>query len=431
MDIGQRRELFVGRQLIDKMDNVEFRLHEPQPQPRPKNPLPIIYGTVIKDGDIYRGYYRAVRKGHIGKQFDGHPGEITCYAESRDGNEWTYPQLGIFDIEGPEGKNAIWDGRNMCSHNFSPFLDARPDAPKEGRFKALAGVHAGGGLFAFSSADGIHWKPIQEKPVIASKGFAFDSQNVSFWSVAEGQYVCYFRSWNTPHGNLRTISRTASRDFIHWSQPVATNPNVPKEHLYTSLTQPYFRAPHIYVATPTRFRPDCGSSTDILFMTSRAGSAVYDRLFTEAFIRPGLDAERWGNRSNYAALNVTPTAPGEMSIYHKDGRRYTLRTDGFISVRAGAGEGELLTKPVSFSGSQLEINFSASAAGGLRVEIQDAAGKAIPGFTLADSKELTGDKIEQDAAWKGNPDLAKLASKPARLRFVMTECDFYSFRFKE
>ncbi|MFT5031017.1 MAG: hypothetical protein ACI9VS_003479 [Candidatus Binatia bacterium] len=430
MDIGQRRELFVGRQLIGKMENVDFRLHEPAPQPRSKNPLPIIYGTVIKDGDLYRGYYRAVRNGHPGKQFDGHPGEITCYAESRDGNEWTYPQLGIFDIEGPQGKNAIWDGKHMCSHNFSPFLDQNPDTPREHRFKALAGVHAGGGLFAFSSADGIHWKLIQETPVVTSKGFAFDSQNVSFWSVAEQCYVCYFRSWDTPHGRLRTISRTTSKDLIHWSKPVSTNPNVPKEHLYTSLTQPYFRAPHIYIATPTRFRPDRGSSTDILFMSSRAGSTTYDRLFTEVFIRPGLAADRWGNRSNYAALNVTPTSPEEMSIYHKDGRRYTLRTDGFISVRAGAEQGTLLTKPVTFSGSQLTINFSTSAAGALRVELQDRHGKAMPGFALADCKTLVGDKIDQTVEWKGNPDLAKLAKTPVRLRFEMIECDLYSFRFQ-
>lgn len=429
-EIGQRRELFVGRQLIGKMDGVTLRLHEPQPQPRPRNPLPIVYGTVIKDGDLYRGYYRSLRKGYSGKRFDGNPGEITCYAESRDGNEWTYPQLDLFDIDGPEGRNVIWDGQNMCSHNFSPFLDARPGVPKEQRFKALAGVHAAGGLYAFASADGIRWKLIREQPVIPAHGFAFDSQNVSFWSVAEKTYVCYYRSWDTPHGRLRTISRTTSQDFIHWNEPVATNPNLPKEHLYTSLTQPYFRAPHIYIATPTRFRPDRGSSTDILFMSSRAGSTVYDRLFAEAFIRPGLDADRWGNRSNYAALNVTPTGPGEMSIYHKDGRRYTLRTDGFISVRAGYEEGELMTKPVVFTGSRLGLNFSTTAAGSLQVELQDVQGRAFPGFALADCQILVGDKIEQMVAWKENPALSKLAGKSVRIRFVMTECDLYSFRFQ-
>lgn len=143
-------------------------------------------------------------------------------------------------------------------------------------------------------------------------------------------------------------------------------------------------------------------------MSTRAGSTHYDRLFTEAFIRPGLDPERWGNRSNYVGLNVIPTAPGEMSIYHKDGFRYTLRTDGFISVRAGATAGELITKPIRFSGSKLDVNYGCSAAGGLSVEIQDADGQVITGFALADAKELIGDSISQQVEWKNNPVIPQL-----------------------
>ena len=31
---------------------------------------------------------------------------------------------------------------------------------------------------------------------------------------------------------------------------MALKPNFPGEHIYTTLTHPYFRAPHIYIATP-------------------------------------------------------------------------------------------------------------------------------------------------------------------------------------
>jgi len=430
MDIGQRRELFVGDQLIGKLQNVSLRLHEPRQSSLPKSPLPIVYGTIIKDGDLYRGYYRDIRKGYTGKQYDGHPGEITCYAESQDGHEWMFPQLNIVNAEGTHGRNAIWDGKHMCSHNFSPFLDANPDAPDKQGFKALAGVMASGGLRAFGSPDGIHWTLLQEEPVMKPVGgYSFDSQNVSFWSVVEKQYVCYHRTFQTPHGKLRTINRRTSKDFINWTEPVAMNPNLPKEHLYTSQTHPYYRAPHIYIATPTRFRPDRGSSTDILFMSTRAGSTSYDRPFTGAFIRPGLDPDRWGNRSNYVGLNVVPTGPNEMSIYHKSGHRYTLRPDGFISVHADATQGELITKPIRFSGSRMEINYSTSAAGGIRVEIQDVNGRAIPGFSLSDAKELVGDTISQRVEWNGNQSLAKLSGKPVRLRFSMLESDVYSFKF--
>ena len=207
-------------------------------------------------------------------------------------------------------------------------------------------------------------------------------------------------------------------------------PNLPGEHLYTNQTQPYFRAPHIYIALPTRFLPDRGDSTDIVFMTSRAGTTRYDRLFTEAFIRPGLDPARWGNRSNYVALNVAPTGPAEMSIYHSvSSHRYVLRTDGFVSVKAGSTQGELLTKPLTFSGSTLVMNYSTSAAGSLRVEIQDTNSNPIPGFGLNDCSALIGDEIEGAVKWADDHDLGALAGQPVRLRLVMVECDLYSLRF--
>ena len=90
------------------------------------------------------------------------------------------------------------------------------------------------------------------------------------------------------------------------------NANTPGEHLYTNGTHPYFRAPHIYIALPTRFQAKRGSTTDIVFMSSRGGN-TYDRTFKEAFIRPGLDPASWGNRSNYAAWHVLPTSSTEMS----------------------------------------------------------------------------------------------------------------------
>ena len=428
VDIGDRLELFVDRHLIDTLENAELRLHEPQPLPLARNPLPISYSTVIKDGDLFRAYYRDSRPGYGGPHHDGNDGEICCYAESRDGHEWTFPELDVTDAAGSHGRNAILAEPPYC-HDFSPFLDNRPDVPEEQRYKALAGTQPGG-LFAFSSPDGIRWRKMEEGPVITAEGSAFDSQNVSFWSSVEGCYVSYFRTWTTSHGRLRTISRSTSDDYVHWTEAVPMNPNLPGEHLYTSNTHPYFRAPHIYLALPTRFMPDRGDSTDILFMATRAGSESYERLFTEALIRPGLDPARWGNRSNYVAQNVVPTGPAEMSIYHKNGHRYVLRTDGFVSVRAGAMQGEMVTVPLTFEGSSLVVNTSTSPAGSLQVEIQDGDGTPIPGLSAEDCPLIVGDSIEQVIQWEGNCSLEALAGKPVRLRFMMNECDLYSFQFR-
>lgn len=421
-DIGSRRELFVDRYLIERLDNLTLKLHEPCPAPPMTQPADNLeYGTVIQDGDLYRLYTRDSR----GAKFDGDTSEVTRYCESKDGIHWTKPKLGLYAIDGSKENNVILHEPPFC-HNFSPFLDQRPGVPKEQRFKALAGTTKTG-LFAFVSADGIHWKKLQDQPVITyTKEYGFDSQNVAFWSEAEGCYVCYFR--NFLNNQLRSVCRTTSADFVTWSEAVPLKPNSPGEHLYTTLTHPYFNAPHIYVALPTRFHPTRGESTDILFMTAR-GEGPFDRTFREAFLRPGLDPARWGNRSNYAALNVVPTGPAEMSIYVTPFRRFTLRTDGFASVHAGADPGELLTRLLRFSGNQLVVNYSTSAGGSLRVEIQDDSDQPIPGFRLDECVPLVGDSIQQAVTWKSKPDLAQLAGKLVQLRFVLQDGDLYAIQF--
>jgi hypothetical protein len=429
VDIGSRLELFVDRVLIDRLDNATLKLHTPQPQPLAHHPVTGFYMTMLMDAGLYKAYYRQYADSYTGEQTDGNAGETTRYAESEDGHEWRFPDLGLRTVDGSTHNNAVLADRAPYCHNFSPCWPAHPEATGAGPHRALAGTYHSG-LHAFGSVDGLHWELLQEEPVISCAGIGFDSQNVTFWSQVEQCYVCYLRTWETSHGQLRTISRCTSDDYLHWSDPVAMEPNLPGEHLYVSGTHPYFRAPHIYVALPTRFHPGRGASTDILFMATRAGATAYQRLFTEAFIRPGLDPDRWGNRANYAACGIVPTGDSEISIYHThSGYRYTLRTDGFASVNAGYQLGELLTQPLIFEGSQLSLNYSTSAAGSLQVEVLDAAGQPIPGFGLADSRTLVGDRIEESVQWESHGDLQQLAGTPVRLRFVLRECDLYAMRF--
>jgi hypothetical protein len=454
IDIGSRLELFVDKLLIDKLDGVELKLREPIRQPMAKSPLPERHMiTIIKDGDLYRAWYRDTEKSFKPPLHTGHEAYHCRYAESRDGREWTFPKLGLFEIEGSRDNNAVWKGAPF-GENFAPFLDARPGVDPNERYKAIAGYPGPGnksetgapgkGLYGFTSPDGIRWSKRNEIiPYRKPWRHAFDSQNVAFWSEAEQQYVAYFRTWMEPD-RLRSISRSTSKDFVTWTDPVAMDPNLPGEHLYTQQTHPYFRTPYIYIALPTRFVPGRTITTadgavgeikepnvtDVLFMTSRPGSAKYDRLFTQAFIRPGLDEARWKNRANYAALNVVPVSPTHMLIHHRSGHDYLLRIDGFVSATADAKQGELLTKPITFTGESLTLNLSTTARGSLKVELQNPDGTPIPGFTLDDCREVIGDAIERDVTWRGEGNLQSLAGKPVRLRFVMTECDLYSFRFQ-
>jgi hypothetical protein len=137
---------------------------------------------------------------------------------------------------------------------------------------------------------------------------------------------------------------------------------------------------------------------------------------------------------------VVQTGPEEMSVYvcehyaqpGNQVRRYSMRLDGFASVRAPHSGGEMITKPLVFAGNRLELNYATSAAGSLRVEIRDAEGKPIPGYSLREAEDIFGNKIAGCAAWKKQgTDVSALAGRPVILRFVMGDADLYSMRFAD
>ena len=456
ISIKSNRELFIDHFLIDQMNGTRLVMHSPIDEGpvldfnKPWEGPFCGYSTIIKDEDTYRLYYRGLPK--AGK--DGSTNETTCYAESKDGITWTKPNLGIFEIMDTHNNNVILANDAPFSHNFSPFLDTNPMATSDEKFKALAGTKKTG-LFGYRSEDGIHWKKIQNSPVF-TEGL-FDSQNVAFWSASENLYLCYFRTWSGEgFKGKRTVSRTTSPDFIQWSKPEKMDfGDTPMEHLYTNQTHAYFRAPQIYVAIAARFMPnrqvlseedalalkvnpkyfkDC---SDVVLITSRGGNS-YDRTFMESFIRPGIGLQNWVSRSNYPALNTVQTGPTEMSIYVNQDyaqptahlRRYSLRLDGFASVRAGYSGGEMITKTFTFEGDKLNINFSTSAAGEIKIEIQDENGEVIPGFGIENCEAIIGNEINKNVSWENDKDLSFVNGKAIRLRIVMKDADLFSFKFE-
>jgi hypothetical protein len=177
-------------------------------------------------------------------------------------------------------------------------------------------------------------------------------------------------------------------------------------------------------------------------MSSRDGISF--KRWTEAFIRPGLQPERWVTRNNMTAWGIVETAaylthaPSELSIYSTEHyylgqaaklRRYTLRLDGFVAANAKLCGGELLTKKLIFSGRVLNLNMSTSAAGSVRVEIQGEDGRAIEGYALDDCLEIYGDALEREVCWKAGSDLSQLAGRPVRLRFVLSDADLFALQF--
>ncbi len=474
-DIGTQRQLFVDGFLIESLGGeARQSLQHPTPREivlvcdRPWEGNGLNYVTVFEDGNLYRMYYR-------GAEYDRgvtpmHE-QVYCYAESRDGVNWTRPNLGLVAFDGSKDNNIILSEKDKelgyIGHNFSPFLDRNPGVSKSERFKAIGG----GPLFAMISADGIRWKKAGNNPIITVGDF--DSHNLAFWDVVRGEYRAYHRKSR----NGRDIMTETSKAFAGgWSEPVFLEYTPGRGgQLYTNGILQYERAPNFFLGFPTRYedrgltpstrhlpqwdyrqfrskisKREGTAVTEGLFMASRDGKNF--RVFEEAFIRPGLRTrDSWFYGDNYqnnglvvTKSSVAPDAPDELSMYVTEAtlqnekpaklRRYTLRLDGFVSINATMKGGTLITKSLRFSGKTLTLNYSSSARGGIRVAITDPSGKPFPGYALDDCPWIYGDSLDREVEWSRGetvtPDLSAIAGKPVRLLFELKDADLYSFKFE-
>ena len=304
----------VDRFLIDSQSGgAHLELHEPHDAgdvlkfDDPWEGRFCCYATVIHDGPLYRLYYRGE------PSYDtAHPElrpEVTCYAESADGMHWVKPKLGLLEFKGSKENNIILAGPRPFSHNFCPFLDTNPEAPSAQRYKAFSGG-SDTGLFAFVSADGIHWHKLREEPVFPWKKeeHGLDSQNVAFWSESEQQYVMYYRHTLIfkPHDlppYLRSIGRATSKDFLKWTDDGWMNYSDtksirPSVQLYTNQTSPYFRAPHIYLATAARFMEGRKVLTDEQAKQIDVDRSYFGDVSDSISVNPAIRGLLWPDGNN-------------------------------------------------------------------------------------------------------------------------------------
>jgi hypothetical protein len=460
--IGSDRQLFVDDYWIAESNGVTRVLHEPtRREPVIEKDYPWEEGyvgdlTTAYDGEKYRMWYGCEDVHFIGGR--GAPNRLKAYAESEDGIHWTKPFLHQEEFGGSKENNLLKVAPRVAN------IDKNPDCKEEERFKGfkVMGRREKSAIYPMASPDGINWHPIGKDPILT--GWPFDSKNLFFWDDWTGQYRAYTRGVanNDPNVDPATVESQVGHEFIggvrwiRWS----TSPDfqtwrpledidcgdTPYEHLYTNECWPYDRAPGTYLMFPSRYvahrtpDPDWYGGpglNDIVFMSSRDG-VHFDRSFMEAFIRPGLDKRNWHERGIYFQHGIYQTSPTELTMYVNEHiktpgihvRRYTIRPDGFVSVKAGYAGGELTTHPLTFEGKELELNYSTSAVGTVKVEVQDEKGNALPGYGLDDCPEMFADEIEGLVRWKGGSDINSLAGKPVRLRFSLNDADVYAFRFR-
>ena len=510
MDIADRRELFVDDYLLANRTDLALQMHRPQPREivmvcdQPWEGSETCYQRIIRVGDTIRMYYMGADDitREDGAEMQDHR-IVPCLATSADGIHWVRPDLGLFDFDGAvefdehgwiehpiprfqpsKHNNIVWSQPRL--DNFTPFLDTNPACLPDERYKAVGFADpapqrpgAPRELFAYKSADGIHWSYLSSEPIFSNRSdpaLAFDTENNAFWDPLRQHYWCYMRGNHSLNGQgVRDIQVATSTDFRTWTKARRIKFDDAYGHapaLYTNQIEPYYRNPEVFVGFPARysdrikdfspaaiaalpgavsrenrmkFNPRYGTAiTDTLLMTSRDGYTFH--LWDETFVPPGPERlDTWAYHDAFQSLGLLetpatdPTAPPELSFYVTEGswihatrlRRYTIRIDGFVSLHASKEPGEFLTKPLRFSGGRLTLNFATSGAGWVRVELEKEDGTALAGFSKSDCDVLFGDTLDRTVTWQNRSDLSALVGKPVCIRMVLSEADLYSLKFSD
>ena len=450
VDVGSRKQLFIDDFFVQSSKGVMLTMNAPRKDEKPcivadrswEGHRVCGYNSVMEDEGIYKMWYDAIAS-------DG--SRWLCYATSQDGINWEKPNLGLVEFGGSKDNNIVFPPEKRGHEPNCVFIDKNPACPPERKYKMVCSYHGpgGNGTYVFYSADGLRWKPINDKPSFRSS----DTGNVCFWDERIGRYVAYVRIWEP----MRKVGRCEFDDLSDWGKEEVVFSydefDPPDFDFYTNATIKYPLAENVYLMFPSAYfhypAPPVGKygndgPVDISFATSRDGihwtrvdrrpfvplgvkgdwddSAAY---MTTGFIRNG--AQIW---MYYGGYDFTHGAYNIAEDKFTGGiGRLTLRLDGYVSADAEYTGGTLTTIPLTFSGKQLQLNVQTSVAGSMQVEILDADGKPVPGCSLSDADAIKGNFIDKTVTWQNNADVSSLAGKPIQLRFVMRDAKLYAFQF--
>ena len=382
----------------------------------------------------------------------------TCYAESLDGKTWTKPSLDIVP-----GTNVV-DTMNRDASTV--WLDRNEKDPSK-RWKFF-NVEYKPDYIQWQyvlkySADGIHWsKPVAQSGAVSDRCTAFYNPFTNKW-VMSMRHHCNV-TWRSraylEHADPEEAVSLAHRlregvpdkHIVFWFTP----DDKEKRHerypdvdpgiynfdaiAYESIMLGFYsqwQGPENHIARGLMIP----KRNEIMLGYSRDGFH-FARPSHSPFMPVNETDGAW-NYGNMQSVNGVPLIVGDSLYIYSSGRSKngvwwdagvstglaTLRRDGFVSMRAGNKEGFLTTEKLSFDGKYFFVNADVKGKGAqLKVELLDADGNPIPGFTKRDCVVMRGaDKTKQLITWKGKQDLTELAGRTIRAKFYLTRGDLYAF----
>lgn len=480
LDVGTRSQLLIDPSLVGEAIRVSFTPHPARKHPA--NPLckadqpwegwyvSAFGGTVLFDEQerLFKMWYSAAGKP------DFIDGPVTCYAVSRDGLHWEKPAVGTLKAKNGKPHNivAVAD----CPGVFKDADD--PDAAR--RYKMIAYV-SDRGYLALLSPDGLRWAEQGPRPIVPIS--YVDDVVSAFRDRRTGQYVALPKMMTPAFGRQRrTIYLSTSRDFRHWSKlepafiadrrddlgslarlervrPLLNLPdnfNVMRTEFYGAGA---YSAESIVIGFPWVFTvsanvPGKGNQEgpiEVQLASSR-DLETWSRPFRTPILplgKPGdwdsgmiltagqaidVGDEVW---LYYGGVNHTHGVP---ALYEKNpeglGTKFTCsiglaswKRDRFVSADGPAEGGTLTTVPLRFGGKRLEVNATTKGKGEIRVELLDAAGRLLAGFSP--SEAVSGDSLRHRVVFPGKADVAALVGRPVSVRFHLRDAELYSFAFRD
>ena len=494
IDIGKTRQLMWDDTLVDKNENVEIRLHNPQRQniafvaDAPWERVYFCYLSLVKVGEKFRLYYRSqgmttdhdqnLEENYTKEQkAELHKGVI-CVIESDDGINFYRPKVGQYEMLGSYDNNIVFMSDEYID-SFSVYYDENPDCPDDERFKALFFPYIEGqplSLHYYKSRDGYSFEFVRVLDIYG----AFDTLNTLTYDTEKKKYRLYLRSFHMEDGSdfdvndevlraqaFRDIRTCESEDMVHWTKPKRLTYDDGEDNLqlYTNGIKKYHRG-DVFIGLPTRYNDrrddihNCkylpnpgGVREEVMARNIRFGTAVTDCVFMhsadgyyfcrsqEGFITPGLEnGKNWFYGDCYVAWGVAETA----SVY--DGEPNEL------SFYAGVGKGGIGKMMLTRYTLRLDgfYSWNAKKSGGsvLTKPFKFDGNKLSVNFRTSAFGSLrikicdeNGKAIEGydsrnlfgdsvDRPVDFEKDLSALSGKNVRLEIFLSDCDLYSFIFQ-
>lgn len=454
IDVGDRPQLFIDRLFAERASDVILRVEKPRKtgdiclrRERPWESATLNWFTVLQDGDRMRMWYECY-------DIEGWPtadDTSFCYAESTDGVKWTRPDLGMFTYQGSAHTNILFRqigegaGRSRV-HGAGVFKD--PHAAPEERYKAVSqGIYSDRTppykISGMVSPDGLHWTRLKQ-PICDMFG---DSQYSGLWDDRTGRYMLYGRV----NGRGRALGWAESSDFGRFPalqlmlQTDELDP--PDTDLYNPAVTRYTLADGVYFAFPSLYEHRT-HTLDIRLAVSRDGihwtwperspyiplgvRGAFDSgslYMGHGLVQKGDDIYLYysGSILNHQQVDfpMLLTTAGERIF-----SRVVTRRDRFVCAAAETRDGWLVTPAIRFTGSQLELNLRTHPKGMARVEMLDAQGHPIPGFSLRECIPVQGDHLRAVVRWRKGSNVAAHAGRTVRLKIALREARLYAFRFR-